>query len=84
MAYFSNGSEGMVFDDQCAKCKFGQHPCPIALVQVAYNYDQHKDQSGTAAKILGTLVRNDGTCTMWELAKADFAIDPNQLQIFES
>lgn len=83
MAYFSNGSEGTVFDDQCAKCKFGQAPCPIALVQVLYNYDQHDDKSGTAIKILSALVKDDGTCTMWEMAKADFAIDPNQLQIFE-
>lgn len=82
MAYFSNGSEGMVFDDQCAKCKFGKSPCPIALVQMEYNYDQLKDESGTARKILSTLVRDDGTCTVWEMAKQDFAIDPNQLEIF--
>lgn len=82
MAYFSNGSEGFVFDDQCAKCKFGQSPCPIALVQLEYNYDQHKDTSGTATKILDTLVKDDGTCTVWEMAKDDFAIDPNQLDIF--
>lgn len=82
MAYFSNGSEGMVFDDQCAKCKFGQKPCPIALVQVSYNYDQLRDKSGVARNILNTLVKPDGTCTVWEMAKTDFAIDPNQLQIF--
>lgn len=81
MAYFSNGSEGMVFDDQCAKCKFGQSPCPIALVQIMYNYDQHNDKSGTATKILESLVKDDGTCTMWELAKSDFSIDPNQLTL---
>lgn len=84
MAYFSNGSEGMVLDDQCAKCKVGQKPCPIALVQVVYNYDQLNDESGTATKILDTLIRPDGTCTVWEMAKEDFAIDPNQLQLFEA
>jgi hypothetical protein len=83
MAYFSNGSEGMVFDDQCAKCKFGQRECPIALVQIMYNYDQLKDESETATKILDALVKDDGTCTMWEMAKADFAIDPDQLNLFE-
>lgn len=81
MAYFSNGSEGMVFDDQCARCKFGRHPCPIAFVQIDANYDQHKDTSGTASKILGHLVKDDGTCMVYEMAKQDFAIDPNQLEL---
>jgi hypothetical protein len=82
MAYFSNGSEGTVFDSQCAKCKYGQKPCPIALVQIDSNYDQLKDTSGTARKILDTLVKPDGTCTMWETFKSDFAIDPDQLKLF--
>lgn len=82
MAYFSNGSEGMVFDDQCAKCKYGKAPCPIALVQMEYNYDQHKDTSGIARKILDTLVSDDGTCAVYEMAKQDFGIDPNQLELF--
>lgn len=83
MAYFSNGSEGMVFDSQCERCKYGKHPCPIALVQIDANYDQHKDTTGVATRILDHLVKNDGTCTVYEMAKSDFAIDPNQLNIFE-
>lgn len=82
MAYFSNGSEGMVFDDQCQKCKYGKHPCPIALVQLTYNYDQHNDKTGTARKILDHLVQDDGTCTVWQMARQDFEIDPNQIEIF--
>ncbi len=82
MAYYSNGSEGMAFDDQCARCKYGKSPCPIALVQIAYNYDQLKDTTGTARQILDTLVRNDGTCAVYEMAKSDFAIDPNKLELF--
>jgi hypothetical protein len=81
MAYFSNGTEGMAFDDQCARCKFGKHPCPIAFVQIDANYDQHKDVSGTARKILDHLVKDDGTCTVYEMAKQDFAIDPDQLAL---
>ena len=81
MAYFSNGSEGVVFDDQCAKCKYGKRPCPIAFVQIDANYDQHKDTSGTATKILNHLVNNDGTCAVYEMAKIDFGIDPDQLQL---
>lgn len=82
MAYFSNGSEGAVFDDQCAKCKYGDKPCPIAFVQMEYNYDQLNDTTETARKMLDALVKSDGTCTMWELAKQDFAIDPDQLKLF--
>lgn len=82
MAYFSNGSEGMVFDDQCSKCKYGDKPCPIALVQMEYNYSAVNNE--VATKILNTLVANNGTCSMWALAKSDFAIDPNQLKLFNS
>lgn len=81
MAYFSNGSEGTVFDDQCAKCKFGRKPCPIAWVQIDFNYTQLNDTTGTARKILNNLVKDDGTCTVWEMAKEDFAIDPDQLEL---
>jgi hypothetical protein len=82
MAYFSNGSEGVVFDDQCARCKFGQHPCPIAFVQMDANYDQIKDTTGTARKILSHLVHDNGSCQVFEMAKKDFAIDPNQMNLF--
>jgi len=81
MAYFSNGSEGTVFDDQCARCKYGTKPCPIAFVQMDANYDQHNDTSGTATKILNHLVKDDGTCMVYEMAKLDFGIDPNQLEL---
>ncbi len=80
MAYFSNGSEGMVFDDQCQKCKYGQKPCPIALVQINYNYDACNND--VATKILDSLVKDDGTCAMWKTFETDFAIDPNQLELF--
>lgn len=72
----------MVFDDQCARCKFGDKPCPIALVQMVYNYDQLNDTTGTARKMLNELVKDDGTCAVYEMAKADFAVDPNQLKLF--
>lgn len=79
MAYFSNGSEGEAFDNQCSQCKYGQQPCPIALVQTSYNYDAVNND--VATKILDALVKPDGTCTMLEMAKQDFFIDPNQLKL---
>jgi hypothetical protein len=72
MAYFSNGTEGMVFDEQCSRCKYGQHPCPIALVQMEYNYDACKNS--VARKILDTLVKDDGTCAMFKTFKHDLDI----------
>lgn len=73
MAYFSNGTEGMVFDEQCSLCKYGEKPCPIALVQMEYNYDACNND--VARKILDTLVKDDGTCMMYEEFKSDFAKD---------
>ena len=55
MAYFSNSSEGEILDAQCNDCPLGYgwnnpdqlqfferepRPCPVALVQLTYNYDQ--------------------------------------------
>lgn len=57
MAYFSNGSEGEVFDEECAECRFGQEPCPIFLVQSTYNYEACNNE--TARAILNGLVEQD-------------------------
>jgi len=75
MAYFSNSTEGSVFDHQCSLCKYGEAPCPIALVQIRYNYDACNNE--VARKILDTLVENNGTCAMWKGFKNDFRIDPS-------
>lgn len=74
MACFSNGTEGMVFDEQCNRCRYGQHSCPIAYVQMNWNYTQDKD----ARDILDHLVKDDGTCTMYKMDEANFFKDPNQ------
>lgn len=63
MAYFANGSEGMVFD--CEGCKYQSEPCPIALVQMEFNYDAVNNK--VATKILDRLVKDDGTCIMLEM-----------------
>lgn len=81
MAYFSNGTEGLAFEIQCERCKYGKHPCPIAWVQFDNNYEACNNP--TARKILDHLVKNDGTCTFFEMAKADLEINPNQLNLFE-
>lgn len=79
MAYFSNGTDGMAFDNQCGRCKYGQSPCPVAAMQMLYNYDQVGND--LARKIMDNFVKDDGTCTVFEMAKSDFEIDPNQLDL---
>jgi hypothetical protein len=57
MAYFSNGSEGMMFDDECAECELDY--CPILLAHTLYNYDQVNNP--IARNILNLLVeQKDG------------------------
>jgi hypothetical protein len=72
MAYFANGSEGMCFDEECSACKYGQEPCPIAWVQLNYNYEACNNEVATA--ILNALVKNDGTCEMFKAFEKDFKI----------
>ena len=72
MAYFSNSSEGSVFEYQCSKCKYGDKPCPIAWVQMDYNYEACNNK--TASAILNELVKDDSTCAMFEEFKEDFEI----------
>ncbi len=77
MAYFSNGTEGMAFDEQCSRCKYGKEPCPIALVQMEYNYEACNNK--TARAILDKLVKDDGTCEMFEAFKEDLDISNKPL-----
>ncbi len=57
MAYFSNGSEGEVFDEECRECPLGEKGCPIFIVQSTYNYDACNNK--TARVILNDLVRQE-------------------------
>ena len=79
MAYFSNSTEGSVFEHQCSLCKYGEKQCPIFVVQFIYNYDACNNE--VARKILDTLVENNGTCAMWKEFKNDFRIDPDAKDI---
>lgn len=79
MAYFSNGSEGMVFDEECMSCIHGDKPCPIALVQTMYNYEACNND--TARKILDTLVKDNGECAMKRAFPEHFNIDAKQTEL---
>lgn len=65
MAYFPNGTSGACFAEQCARCRYGGKPCPIAMVQMMYNYDACGNETATA--ILDDLVSDDGVCSMFNL-----------------
>ena len=73
MAYFPNGTSGMVFSDQCAQCRYGEGPCPIFFVQYEYNYKACNNE--VARAILDALVKDDGTCEMFKLDPKRFAAD---------
>lgn len=84
MALFSCGSEGSCFDLQCSRCKYGEKPCPIALVQQLYNVDAFGND--TATEILDCLVHQDGSCQMFEMCKEDFELKDDeykQLNLFD-
>lgn len=79
MAYFPNGTAGEVFQDQCARCRYGEKACPIWFVQYEYNYAACNNE--VATKILDQLVKNDGTCAMFELDKEWFEQKTAKLNI---
>jgi hypothetical protein len=70
MAYFANGTDGMVFDNQCEQCRYGSKPCPINLVQTMYNYEAVNNEVST--NILDALVNNSGECAMYKMVKKEF------------
>jgi len=67
MAYFPNGISGDVFREQCMRCRYGDQPCPVAWVQINYNYDACNNE--VASAILHDLIKQDGTCSMFEMDK---------------
>ena len=81
MAYFSNGTEGMVFDEQCLDCLHIDPDigCPIALVQLNFNYDQVGNKKLEEA--MDCLIDKDGKCQMKPLIDKYLPKDV-QLKIF--
>ena len=85
MAYFANSTEGACFEEQCSRCRLGWDEdetvtgknCPIETAQILYNYDAVNNEVATA--ILKLLVKDDGTCTMFELCRNHFEVQKEKL-----
>lgn len=80
MAYFPNGSAGQLFDEQCARCRYGVAECPIYRVQ--YNHNYSACNVPEARSILDQLVQDDGTCRMFAIDPAWFTKPPEQGDLF--
>lgn len=66
MAYFPNGSSGMEFDEGCMDClhEDPDYGCPIAFIQMNYNYDQLDDGNEQVKEILDYLVDQKKGCIL--------------------
>ena len=70
MAYYPNSSAGGNLDAQCAQCKYGEKPCPIALAQMMCNYDACNNK--VATEVLNYIVTDETGCQL-------FVLDPKGL-----
>ncbi len=67
MAYFANGTEGVILDEQCAECPVGEQinsRCPVHTIQMIYNYDQLKKGNEQLREAMNVLVDDKGKCQM--------------------
>ena len=79
MAYFPNGPAGEVLTDQCDNCLHGLDDsllCPVAHVQVTYNYDQLNPGNEDLQAAMELLIADHGECRMkLAMEKAGMKID---------
>ena len=86
MAYFSNGTEGMYLDDQCADCPLpNDAPCPILLMQMIYNYKQldSEGKKTLASEVMNTLIDKNGDCQMKPLLDKHWGEDTKTEDMFK-
>lgn len=90
MAYFPNSSAGAVLTDQCDVCLHGMNDgllCPIAYVQVEYNYKQLDVGNTDLQAAMNLLIADQGECRMkLAMEKAGIKIDlsdKDQLELIE-
>lgn len=64
MAYFPNGSSGVILDNQCSECVLGKFACPVFAVQINYNYQQLKSGNEKLQEAISMLINENGICQM--------------------
>lgn len=69
MAYFPNGASAQIFEDQCTLCVMGEAACPVALVQLYYNYEQLAEGQEKLRAALRSLVTDEGACQVFALLR---------------
>lgn len=91
MAYFANGTEGMILDEQCCNCFYimdtDKEPksCPVHFVHLTYNSDQLKKGNEQLRAALNLLVNQNGECQVKKLVDEMRLYKPedkNQLKMF--
>ena len=82
MAYFSNSSDGSLFNEQCSRCRYGDRYCPIESAQSRWNYEACNNH--VASAILDELVKQDGTCAMFALEPNNFIPNPENGELFDA
>lgn len=75
MAYIPSGScpAAERFENDCARCKYGEKHCPIHNIQTLYNYDIDE----AVKEILDMLVDDNGNCKVLECFKDDLLDSAN-------
>ena len=84
MAYFSNGTEGDILNQQCCDCPLpDDSPCPILLMQLTFNYKQIiNGKPSLASEVMNTLVNKKGECQMKPLLDKDWGKDTKTEDMF--
>ena len=78
MAYFSNSSDGDILDMQCDECihEDSEAGCPIALVQMSFNYDQLNNGNKDLKRAMDMLIKSTGICQMKRLIDKYYTKNP--------
>lgn len=79
MAYFANGTEGLGLEEQCHNCIHGINAeilCPVASVQLMYNYSQLDEGNKDLREAMNLLIDEQGSCLMRQtMEKAGITFD---------
>ena len=62
---WNDAKQGRLFDDDVTP-----KPCPVALVQSIYNYDQLKEGNKQLREAMTCLVSDEGECTVRKLLRS--------------